>query len=84
MGKQVYVLYSCDSWKMRDSMRLIGVFSRFKKLQRSVRKLVSKKDFKCQENHASCRKCTICSDVKTINDMVEFCYIEEVLLNEMV
>lgn len=46
VNKEVYALFTCDEWKMRDSFRFIGVVSSEEKLKEAVIKLIASGDVK--------------------------------------
>lgn len=41
MKNYVYILFSCDQWKSRDSMRIVGVYSTIRKLIKQIKKEVA-------------------------------------------
>ena len=41
MKNYVYILFSCDQWKSRDSMRIVGIYSTIRKLVKQIKKEVA-------------------------------------------
>lgn len=64
-------------------MRLQGIFTSFKKLQTAVSVLLANDTFLCKETGITCKECAACTDAKSINDMVNYCFIEEIELNQL-
>lgn len=45
MAKNIFVLFDCDVWKSRDSMRIHLVTTSTKKLHKAIRDRIAKGDF---------------------------------------
>lgn len=73
-----FVYYSCDEWKMWDSMRLIGVFDEETLKQVIIRDL-HKKDIELDDRDDDE---IMNMDIQTINSLIKYGHIEEVHLNE--
>ena len=74
---KMYVLFTCDTWKMRDSMRFVGVFTNIKKLKREIRRLIKDGTFS-KESRGSITNWTI----QDLNNDIEYLYIEECINNK--
>lgn len=78
MMRPYYALFSCDQWKMKNSMNLLGVFNETQ-LKVAVRKMINSKDFEFE------------SDVREIKNMtphemdvhLTYGFIQPVTLNEL-
>lgn len=69
---EVFVLFSCDIWKMTSTFRLQGVFSSFNTLKSAVVQLVQDNIFQCDDSEFL----SDCTDYSAINNTVNYCYIE--------
>ena len=73
---KMYVLFTCDVWKSKSSMSLIGVTSNYNKLKRQIKKMIKSGDI---EMNDSDKKFNV-KDYSTANDInnnVNYCYVEE-------
>lgn len=76
----VKIIFTCDLWKLRGSMRLKGVFTNQDKFLTAIRKLVKEKEIELDNG-----KITELKEwsVGEINDNFKYLYVEEVELNEL-
>ncbi len=77
--KEVYVLYTCDIWKTKDSMRTQGIFSSRRKLNKAIRYLIKENIIETVEFEKFSPDWT----VSQINDHMHYCYIKILSLNEL-
>jgi hypothetical protein len=71
--RTVYVVFSCDKWKSRDSMRLIGITTGLPKLRSSVKELIRNKVVTTEETFKIGDKWS----VEDMNNKIEGLYIHE-------
>jgi len=65
----LYAYFHCDKWKMKDSMRLVGIFTKNKLLQKLQEHGL---DIELHKN----------ASVQELNDNLQYGYVEVVFLNE--
>lgn len=79
-NRWVYLLYSCDSWKTKESMRLRGVFTSIMKLQKIIIEL-NEKDLiaTCLTNNDIKKQ----FDYNEFNKEIYYIHIDLVEINKM-
>lgn len=77
MEQELYVLFTCDEWKSRDSMWLLGVFDE-NKIKVALKKLLKQNDIELGTDKSIDE-----IEVDELNDYVTYAYIEQVDLNDM-
>lgn len=77
MKRQHYALFSCDVWKSNSTMKFMGVFTK-PRLLRIIRREIKDNNFEY-----GCPLSTLEEeDVRSLNDMLTYGYIEEITINE--
>ena len=74
---ELYVLFSCDEWKSKSSMRLMGVFTTVEALWDTVCKLVEADDMEWSYNPTG-------QDPYSINSALKYGHINTVTSNELI
>ena len=69
------VLFTCNEWKAKDSMRLVGVFTNRVKLNDQINTMVKEDRI---EGHIDASICTI----RELNSDYTYLYVQEIEFNE--
>lgn len=77
MKRKYYALFSCNEWKERASMDLIGVFTE-NKIRQIIRKKIKKNDF---EYGADIKEIQT-GDIDHIDTLLKYGFIQELNINE--
>lgn len=78
--RSLYIMFTCDEWKMKNSMRLHGAFMNRKLLLREIRKLKKSKDIELDYGEM---KELGDWDISEINSRFIYLYIEEMEPNSV-
>jgi len=69
----IYMVFTCDQWKSRESMRFVGLTGDIRKLRKAVKDLITNAVVTCEEKFNINDRWS----VKEMNDNIEFLYIYE-------
>lgn len=97
MSKTVYIIYTCDQWKTKSSMRLCAVCTTLKHVRRIVSAGIKNKAFSFDheygDSYATCAKTFRTAfdgatqiggedQVMDVLGRVDYAYVEPVIVNE--
>jgi hypothetical protein len=80
MENNYYLYYHCNQWKMRDSFNLVGVFEE-SKLKQIIIEDVKNEDIEFSNKDVDT---IVDMDVRTIDNLITYGYIEKIVFNERV
>lgn len=84
MNKPIYIVFSCDAWKAKDSMRLVAATTSHTKLRKIVSNCVETEMFEYGEGEAKSSASQLRKDfdngysVHGINDSLKYGFIDVV------
>ena len=70
LNNNIYLLFHCDQWKSKDSMRLVTATTKPEKLKKVLTEEVRRKNMEVHNNHS------LYLPVEQINGQLDYGYIE--------